>query len=102
MFFATPVLAETPNNEQGTALFPMGMSIMCGDTEKLFDLLTKQFDEKPLLIADNASVEGDKLSVWVSFETGAMTVVRTTDEYSCILDTGKDTLIRKQKQGISL
>ena len=62
----------------------------CDESQKVYELLTKQYGEKPFV--EMRDTKGRKMVMFVNPQTGSWTVIATDDKTSCGISAGKEFL----------
>ena len=60
----------------------------CDESQKVYELLTNQYGEKPFVEMKDS--KGRKLIMFVNPQTGSWTVVATDDSIACGISAGKE------------
>ena len=79
------------------------IKINCFETKRLYDILTGEYGEQPLLYGRGPEGTTGLMNLWVNGSTLTWTMVLTnTDGTSCIIGNGRDLTIRQSKNQKSL
>ena len=65
------------------------ITLPCYDTDKLFEKLTKDYQEFPLLMGETDDIAQSTMSLWISKQGESWTIITSKDKISCLVGVGK-------------
>lgn len=68
----------------------LDITIYCYNTDKLFDALKKNYEERPFFMGKADDIASSTMSLWISKKGESWTIVASVDDLSCVVGSGTD------------